>query len=391
MDHVHKRQRNSESATQHHDGYEARVLHGPTYRRNVSVRRVLHHRSVSRRFISEAETEIAAGRRPDLILCAYPTIELALASVRFGKRHDVPVVLDARDMWPDLFLDLAPRRLRGLVRPLLASSFRNAAEAMRDASAVTGITAEFVSWARGLAGLPPQPWDRAFHLCSSRPTFDAATLAAAGSYWDVRGVRDDGRPRLAFAGTMSSRMEHDAVLAAARRAIGPEAPQFVLCGAGQRLDALRAAVRDLPHVLLPGHVDAAAVRVLLRRSTFGLLPYPDAADFRMSLPNKVGEYLSEGLPIASSAPGTTARLLATEGCGFTYPNGDGGALHSQIRQWVADPSRLARARAAALRVYEDQFDAGRIYPEFASYLEAIAGRRFPPGVPISAPASPRRR
>ena len=62
--------------------------------------------------------------RPDLILCSYPTIELSVEAVRYGRTHGIPVVLDVRDLWPDIVLDLLPTILRSPGRVALTRLFR---------------------------------------------------------------------------------------------------------------------------------------------------------------------------------------------------------------------------------------------------------------------------
>jgi len=44
---------------------------------------------------------------PDIIFCAYPTIEAAAICVASGSNAQCGVV-DLRDMWPDIFSESAP-------------------------------------------------------------------------------------------------------------------------------------------------------------------------------------------------------------------------------------------------------------------------------------------
>ena len=63
-----------------------------------------HHKIVAKKF-----NEIALSNHiefPDLILCAYPAIELSRAGVQFANKIGVPVVVDIRDLWPDIFVEI---------------------------------------------------------------------------------------------------------------------------------------------------------------------------------------------------------------------------------------------------------------------------------------------
>ena len=48
------------------------------------------------------ETGIAAV--PDVIVSAMPTIAQAHFTVKFGKKHNIPVIVDLRDLNPDVFV-----------------------------------------------------------------------------------------------------------------------------------------------------------------------------------------------------------------------------------------------------------------------------------------------
>ena len=49
---------------------------------------------------------------PDLILSSIPTSELSLEATKLGKKNNIPVILDIRDLWPDVFLDVLPNFFR---------------------------------------------------------------------------------------------------------------------------------------------------------------------------------------------------------------------------------------------------------------------------------------
>src|SRR5204863_5451667 len=100
---------------------------------------IRNHRQTAAQFTARA----ARGAPPDVILCSYPTIELCDAAVSYGRFHGVPVVLDIRDLWPDIFLNLVPRALKGFARVALAGMFKASRRACGDATAIVGITEQF--------------------------------------------------------------------------------------------------------------------------------------------------------------------------------------------------------------------------------------------------------
>lgn len=352
------------------ENLRVRLLKTRGYRRNISISRLLDHWQMGRRFSREIEAEA----RPDVILASLPTIELASATVRYGLRRQVPVVLDMRDMWPDIFLDHAPRPLRLALRLALAPLFRNARTACAGATAITGITDEFLAWGLRRGRRSRSRRDRVFPLAYVTEKPDPAALQKADAFWDGLNVSRDSRLTACFVGTMNAQYDLDGVLRAAAVLRATNAVRFVLCGIGDRLERYRQAAAGLPNVLFPGWVDYPQIYSLLRRVEIGLDPIPDRYDYLATVNNKAIEYFSAGLPVISCPHhGVLASLLTAHDCGMSYPHGDGDTLARMLLDVAGRPDRLAQMGANSMRLFELSFRADRIYGEFAAYLERIAG------------------
>ena len=83
--------------------FSIRFVRSLGYAKNVSLRRwfddiwlaVAMYRQMSRE-----------GAKPDVIVCAYPLIFASIVAVAYGKRNKRPVIVDVRDMWPDIWVTL---------------------------------------------------------------------------------------------------------------------------------------------------------------------------------------------------------------------------------------------------------------------------------------------
>ena len=370
FDHVAKRHRYAaETVLDVGQRFRLLLLHGPAYRRNVSVRRWANHRTIAAHFARWIPREVP----PDLILCSLPNLELAREAVRYAGSRGIPVVLDLRDMWPDIFVDVLPPGLRWTARALTAGLRHDLVFACSRATALTGITPEFVEWGIAAAGRPRAARDRHFWLASSATAPSAVALETAHARWRELAVGNPSAgPVACFFGTMSGKLEMDTVIAAAAELAHEPLPwRFVLCGAGDTLARYRGRARDLPNVMFPGWVNAAEIWSLMTVSSVGLAPYRSRSDFVASIPTKAIEYLSAGLPVVSSLRGSLEGLLARTGAGVTYPNGDGAALADALRS-LADGRRDRAAMArSAKETFQREFVAERVYDEMAAYLEEL--------------------
>ena len=61
--------------------------------------------------------------KPDIILTSIPSIELSKVAVKYANKFNIPIVLDIRDLWPDVFFEILPKSTQLLVKFL--SIFRN--------------------------------------------------------------------------------------------------------------------------------------------------------------------------------------------------------------------------------------------------------------------------
>ena len=347
-------------------GLTAVQLSGVAYERNVSIARLRNHRQVASKF-----QELARSRpKPDVVLSSLPTLELCDAASDYGRRHQVPVALDVRDLWPDVIFDLLPQPLKAIA-PYGAPWMRRQLKRSVDrATAILGVTDEFVGWALDSAGRARSEWDRAFPMGYSSRTPSEDERRRADQFWDAQPLRAE-HAVVCFFGTLGWMFDFDTVLAAAAM-VARSTPKvrFVLCGGGEQLESLRA--RAGANVLLPGRVGFPEIWTLMRRSIAGLAPYRPFRNFADNVANKPIEYLSAGLPIITPDLRVLARLVRTERCGLVYPSASAEGLAHCVDSVASDDGSRAQMSAQATALFERTYVAERVYGDMANHLKQLA-------------------
>jgi glycosyltransferase involved in cell wall biosynthesis len=353
-----------------------RMIHSPGYRESVSFARARDHAVWGRAF----RKAIEAAPTPDIIFCAYPTIEAAAVCVRFGKDRGIPVVVDLRDMWPDIFSERAPAALRPVAQAALWPLRARARAALRGATALFAITEEFLQWGLRFARRPRQEWDAAYLLAfpAAAPSLpDDTAAASARRFWDERGVNRNGSFNVVLVGSMTKRrFEMETVIAAARELQhDTERVQFILAGDGDDLAGYKEQARDCDNVIFPGWLKAVQISELLTRAHLGLVPYRNSPDLIMSVPNKVGEYFAAGVPVATCLDGTLRRLLSARSCGVQFSAESPGSLVQLVRQLRSDGSQRLALSTNARRAYQEELSAETVYGRLIARLESIVAAR----------------
>jgi glycosyltransferase involved in cell wall biosynthesis len=362
------------------------ALKGRAYRSNVSLRRFLDHRIIARKFRMRAVLQ----PRPNVVVAATPPYDLAYEAVRYAKAGGIPCVVDIRDEWPDLFLSVLPKIARPAGRVLLARDFRMIRYALSNASGLVSMMDSLLDWGLGYAGRDRGPADRIFYLGAGKKAHPDDPSARSGAAADAAAVpeavrapaaaRTSDLPKLefldslgdkfivTFVGTFVQNNDPSILIDCAKR-LADLPIHFVLAGDGDLLPRVKRLAAGLSSVSFPGWLGEAEIDSLLARSHAGISPTPVVRD---AFPNKVFAYAAAGLPVLTAFQGSLRDLLRRREFGFYFPPGDAGALAACIRNLYENKPLYAKMAANVRLVFDELFDADKIYKEYADYVERLA-------------------
>jgi glycosyltransferase involved in cell wall biosynthesis len=327
------------------------------YRRHFSVARYLHHRRLGSRF-----REVARLRPvPDVIVSAYPKIDMAYEALRYARRHGLRVIVDVRDLWPETYLDNVPTAIRPVVRTALGRDFRRAQTIFHDADALVAMSSGVLRWAQTFGRRTNTAEDRLFHI--GYPA-EVASDAPRPDYLPACSVV------VAYVGSFGGSYELDTICEAAQRLAqaGRRDIVFVLAGDGPRRAELTARLAGLSTVVFPGWLNHDGARRLLAHADVGLIPWNSIPD---AMPNKVFEYLAAGLPLLSSLTGEMETIIDRSRIGYTYRARDVEQLIRLLRSLADDPGARRSMAEHARRLFRAQFRSSDIYEGYARHVERV--------------------
>jgi glycosyltransferase involved in cell wall biosynthesis len=347
-------------------GVKMCFLHSKTkYIKNISYARIKNHLEVANDFNCTSNK----CKVPDIIFCAYPTIDLAYEATKFAGRNNIPIVIDVRDLWPNIFLTPFPGFLQPLVNMLLTRYNNKAKYVFENCTSVTAVSEKYLNYGLNLGERPKSKNDRIFPLAFDRNILKNNLSLDLEVKYKKLGL-DIEKIIIWFVGTFGKTYDLETIIKSAKKMSPQDGVQFVFTGDGEMSDYWTSLANKSPDILFTGWVDSNDLAYLSSVSNIGLMAYKKGAP--QGLPNKIFEYLSAGSPILSSLKGETEFLLKDKGVGLSYEAGNVDDFVQKLKKYINNSDLMNSTSSRCVSLYEDNYSAQRVYGDLASYLEEMA-------------------
>jgi glycosyltransferase involved in cell wall biosynthesis len=345
------------------EGLNGIALKGMGYKKNISLRRFIDHRIIARKFKDHAPKMT----KPDIIIASMPPHDLAYNAVLFAKENNIPILIDIRDEWPDLFLTAIPERYHKVAKILLANDFRMIKKIMHLADGLIAMIDSLLEWGLQYAGRAKTMKDAVFYLGSKR---NSNNSWACENMKYLEAIKH--KFVVTFIGTFVTNNNPSILIECAKKFIDKDIC-FVLAGDGELFDRIKAKASKLKNVLITGWLSQDEISILLKNSHVGVCP---ASQLRSAFPNKTFSYLSAGLPVISAFQGDLREIIEKEQIGFYYPPNDVDALVDCILKLYNNTELYRRMSENAKRVFDEMFDADKIYEEYTEHVERVEAENY---------------
>lgn len=329
-----------------------------------------NHQSVMARLRSFLTFAILAMRevtvrQADIVFASSTPLTVSVPALWARLVRGIPYVLEVRDLWPDLAIEMDVIRNPVIKSVLLAWERLAYRRAWRLVALAPGIKDGIVAKGR----LHPS---RVLMIPNGSDTDSLKPIArTAERLLPTRA----GEFVCGYTGTIGLANGLDAVLdaAAVLKRRGNARVRFVLIGDGREKQRLmqRAAAEGLDTVSFAGLFGKSDYNRVLAELDAGMQILKDVPGFRYGTsPNKFFDYLAAGRPVVVNYPGWMSDLVTTNACGIAVPPNDPDAFADALERLCADPGRLAAMGVAARALAEREFSQQRILVDLAQFIEA---------------------
>ena len=319
------------------------------YKKNISLSRFFSHYLIGKKLKKEMKS---FTKKPDIIYASFPTIELAYECTKYAKNHNIPIIIDIRDLWPDIFLSAIPKLLHPIAKIVLFSWYLQKKYIFNNATSIIGISDYFLQFGLNSAKGRNIKLDKVI-----LKSFDSNMAS-------VKKQKQEGsRFEVVYLGAISkNKLDLELVLNAFQRLDNNY--HLTICGSGDDLEYYKAKSSD--NVSYMGFLDKRNFSKVISRSDVGIIPLNNRFDFTTQLVNKSIEYLSFGLPILSSLDGELKKFILQNKIGFHYSSDK--ELVSQIKKLESDKHLLDNFSKNAAQVFLDEFDFKNNFKNFENHF-----------------------
>ena len=344
-----------------------RIIPCRDYSSHVGLRRILSLFDFARGFFFRGWS----SDRPHCLVVPSPNLFGDIVALWLARRHKASIVIDFRDLWPEIFVRALPSWAKRFSRQIFSPLYFMRTYVFRNASGLAAVCETYRQIAfRDSPELMKRPNELVYSTGVDLVSFrfqmavserDADLVAKEqGSYWAI------------YAGTIGDNYDINTLLQASVL-LQASAPQLKIVVAGD--GPLRSVVLDfisankVTNLVYVGVLDMPTLCRYYAQSDIGLSIY--APDSTVAIPAKAFDYFAAELPIVNSVEGEFERFIRDNAIGFQYRSGCPKSLADSLAAAVSDPSRLLSMKGR-LGKLAPEYDRDAQYTKFVDLIERVS-------------------
>jgi glycosyltransferase involved in cell wall biosynthesis len=363
FDHFTKKHRYKESRTINYNAnLQIKLIDSVGYKKNQGIKRLIDHAQLA----FGLHFALKKKELPDIAFIGYPPIEVAWIMSRFLKKNSIPMVLDVKDMWPDVLLRALPSQARRVGKLFLSPYYYLMNSTFKAATSISSISQDFLDQSVKIACRAPNISDSVNYLTTIRPNYTDSEISNAQEWLDRIGVLDNKQTRCSFVGSLTSVFDWDCVIEAFKNSN----TELVLAGDGPCFQDLKEKTKNIKNIVMLGRITGIQSKVLADRTNVFIAPYKSSLEFSHSLPNKFFDAMEYGKPLLSSVAGSASQFIVKKNIGLIYS--DIPTLKMALNKLETNPDFFRQLGENAIDAYDKDFSGQIVYGKIINNLEKLS-------------------
>jgi glycosyltransferase involved in cell wall biosynthesis len=304
--------------------------------------------------------------RPSVIIKSSPDIFGEPFTVALANYFACPLILDFRDLWPEVFRLALPKKIRELDKYIFSPFYSLRKWAFNRADGIVAVSKDYLDLAKIIApSLREKPSAISYHCNFSALEINKRSINAIS---DVKFISNSA-VEIVYVGTLGNNYDIQTLLDALVIAEKKLNLNLVvrIAGDGPLRDAIQEHInkRLSANVEYLGLLAREQIERLYSKAEIALVLY--AKDSTVSMPAKSYELMFHGLPVITSIGREYGHLVDCHCFGFRYSPGDADSLAKALQDATQNREKLCAMGARSLNLIEDYAQEVQL----GKYLEVI--------------------
>lgn len=334
----------------------------PGYKKNIDFRRIVSHSALAINMIKVLDKQ-NNEKSYDLLYCVIPDNFLAASVSKYGKKHNIPVIIDIEDTWPE-----GMRMIFNIpvISKVVFSPFWLAANiAYKNASAFVGTSDEY----RDIPlkyNVNPKLKRKTVYVGSILDDFDQGVKKYKNGI-----NKQENEFWVIYAGTLGSSYDIRTLVKSAQTIYkkGFKNIKYLILGDGPLREQFENVSKEKEcNVIFMGYMPYDKMAAYLAISDITINSFVKSAP--QSIVNKIGDYLAAGHPMINTCSSEEFRdKVAKDNFGLNVVAEDSEILTDAILELYHSPQKCKEMGERARKIAETQFDRKNSYYEIINIIE----------------------
>ncbi len=351
------------------------LLDSPGYKSNISVRRLFDHHILSFNLLMNL---LKRKEIPDVMFVGFPPIEWSLVSIFYSFLKSIPIVLDVKDLWPDIFWD------KEEINPLKKELIKFLFLPYRIYSVLIVSLTDYITGPTELiAKYFKNNYQNKFLtriLKNKDPKIFSSPIVPPKEDKQIKLdiIKSDPKEclNILFIGSLMSVYDFETIKKSIEIINKKKIKiQLFIAGRGGSEDYIKGIFKHIENVYFLGWINRKEVIDISSNCHLGLAPYKNIKNYELNLVNKYIDYMSLGLPILSPLRGFSFELIDKYEIGWNYPPKESSTLARIIMDIVESPNRIKKRSENAIKLFKTEYRFDLVYDQLVDKLEQITNHK----------------
>ena len=356
-------------------GINETLVPSPGYKSNISISRLFDHHILSFNLLMHL---LKRKEKPDIMFVGFPPIEWSLISIGYSFFKSIPIVIDVKDLWPDIFWDKED------INPLKKKLIKFLFLPYRIYTVLIASLTDYITGPTELiAKYLKNNYQNKFLseiLKNQDPKIFPSPIVPPKEEEQIKLdlFRTDPKEclNILFLGSLMSVYDFETIKKSIEILNKKKVKiQLFIAGRGGSENYVKDIFKNMKNVYFLGWISRKEAIEISLNCHLALAPYKNIKNYELNLVNKYIDYMSLGLPILSPLKGFAYELINKYEIGWNYPPKQASTLAGIMMDIIKSPHKLKLRSKNAMTLFKKKYNFDIVYEQLVNKLEQITNNK----------------